>query len=167
VTHHTEILLQTTRTLQERTKMYGSPLDTYTRAATIASTVLGKALTAYDIVMILHAVKLSRIPTGRDVIDHYEDGINYLAFAAEFAGASDQKSALAWKNAVADAEENLKKASPLFQVPEPTLQFKDPQTRPFPTVPQPGLEQPAPEPKSEVAVDLDALSKALQPGAAV
>lgn len=87
MTHHADVLLATTRTLQERTTQYGSPAVTYKRAAAIASQMLQKDLTAYDVVMILHAVKLSRMPSGRDKIDHYEDAINYLAFAAEFANA--------------------------------------------------------------------------------
>ena len=35
--------------------------------------------------IILHCVKLGRLPTGRQTTDHYVDGINYLAFAAQFA----------------------------------------------------------------------------------
>ena len=85
MTDHKEILLDATRTLTERTEEYGAPSDTYARAATIASTVLQKDLTAYDIVMIMHAVKLSRMPTTRGKVDNYSDAINYLAFAAEFA----------------------------------------------------------------------------------
>ena len=88
--HHTDILLDATRTLKERTTQYGQPSDTYARAAVIASTVLQKSLTPYDIVMIMHAVKLSRIPSGHENLDNYKDGINYLAFAAEFAGAPSQ-----------------------------------------------------------------------------
>lgn len=84
MTDHTQILLDTTRTLTERTAEYGSPAEAFQRAATIASTVLGKSLTAYDIVMIMNAVKLSRLPTSRDKVDNYADAINYLAFAAEF-----------------------------------------------------------------------------------
>ena len=82
---HVDILIDTARVLKDRTEQYGSPSEAYQRAAAIASVLLGKQLTHYDIVMIMHAVKLSRMVTGRDNIDHYEDAINYLAFAAEFA----------------------------------------------------------------------------------
>ena len=44
-------------------------------------------ITAYEIVMILHAVKLSRITQSPMNSDHYVDGISYLAFASEFLAA--------------------------------------------------------------------------------
>ena len=83
--HHTDILMNTAHTLRDRTEQYGSPSEAYQRAAAIASVTTGKQLTHYDIVMVMHAVKLSRMVTGRGNLDHYEDAINYLAFAAEFA----------------------------------------------------------------------------------
>ena len=83
--HHVDILVGAARVLKERTEQYGSPYETHQRAAVIASAMLGKQLTHYDIVMIIHAVKLSRMAAGRGNIGHYEDAINYLAFAAEFA----------------------------------------------------------------------------------
>ena len=83
--HHTDIFMHAAHTLRDRTEQYGSPSETYQRAAAIASITTGKQLTHYDIVMIIHAVKLSRMVTGRGNIGHYEDAINYLAFAAEFA----------------------------------------------------------------------------------
>ena len=86
---HKEVLTSTARLLAQRTEAYGVPAHTYARAATIASTVLGKDLTPYDIVMVMHAVKLSRIPSDPKKLDNYRDGINYLAFAAEFIGATE------------------------------------------------------------------------------
>ena len=83
--HHTDILTSTAHTLRDRTKQYGSPSETYQRAAAIASITTGKQMTHYDIAMIMHAVKLARMVTGRSNLDHYADAINYLAFAAEFA----------------------------------------------------------------------------------
>ena len=82
---HVDILANTARVLSDRTKQYGSPSETYQRAAAIASITTGKQMTHYDIAMIMHAVKLARMVTGRSNLDHYEDAINYLAFAAEFA----------------------------------------------------------------------------------
>ena len=89
---HKEVLTSTARLLAQRTEAYGVPAHTYARAATIASTVLGKDLTPYDIVMVMHAVKLSRIPSDPKKLDNYRDGINYLAFAAEFVGATEALS---------------------------------------------------------------------------
>jgi hypothetical protein len=94
LTDHTEILLHATRVLKDRTAQYGSPMRAHEDAASIASTMLKKHLTAYDIAMIMHAVKLSRMVADRHRLDHYEDGINYLAFAGEFATAASADTEL-------------------------------------------------------------------------
>ena len=91
--NHKDILLRTARTVTERTEVYGDPADTYKRAAIIASTILGKILSSYDVAIVMHAVKLSRIPTSPRHLDNYEDGINFLAFAAEFVGAGGEAKA--------------------------------------------------------------------------
>lgn len=92
--NHQDILLKTVYTLKERIEVYGDPAVTFERAATIASTILNNRFTAYDIAIIMHAVKLSRIPTSPQHLDNYEDGINYLAFAAEFVGAGGASHAV-------------------------------------------------------------------------
>ena len=85
MTDHKDILAQTVRTLHDRTAVYGPPRRTYEDAASMASIALKKDFTAYDVAIIMHLVKISRMSSGRDNLDHYEDAINYLAFAAEFA----------------------------------------------------------------------------------
>ena len=85
--NHKDILLRTAKTVTERTEVYGDPADTYSRASIISSTILGKEVSRYDVAIIMHAVKLSRTLTSPRHLDNYEDGINFLAFAAEFVGA--------------------------------------------------------------------------------
>jgi hypothetical protein len=58
----------------------------FREAAAIASVVVGKELTARDIAMVLHCVKLVRSKSAPDKLDNYVDGMNYLAFAACFTG---------------------------------------------------------------------------------
>ena len=58
----------------------------FREAAAVASVVIGKELTARDVAMILHCVKLVRSKSAPDKLDNYVDGMNYLAFAACFAG---------------------------------------------------------------------------------
>jgi hypothetical protein len=60
--------------------------DHFREAAAIASVVLGKEVTARDVVMILACVKLLRTKASPDKIDNYVDGMNYLAFAACLTG---------------------------------------------------------------------------------
>jgi hypothetical protein len=58
----------------------------YREAAAVASVVIGKPITARDVAMILHCVKLVRSKSSPDKLDNYVDGMNYLAFAACFQG---------------------------------------------------------------------------------
>ncbi len=69
--------------IEERGESYGPYRATYERAAIIANTTIGTQLSAYDVMMILHCVKLARIAGPGDQVDNYLDGVNYLAFAYE------------------------------------------------------------------------------------
>lgn len=70
----------------ERGEQYGDPADMFASISLVASVILNKSLSAYDIAMIFHCAKLCRTMTSRAEIDHYVDGINYLAFAGQFSG---------------------------------------------------------------------------------
>ena len=58
----------------------------FREAAAVASVVTAKDLTARDVALILHCVKLIRGKSSPEKLDNYVDGMNYLAFAACFAG---------------------------------------------------------------------------------
>jgi hypothetical protein len=58
----------------------------FREAAAVASVIIGKPLTARDVALILHSVKLIRGKSSPEKLDNYVDGMNYLAFAACFAG---------------------------------------------------------------------------------
>jgi len=89
MSEHGEILKTAAMMIAKRRETYGSPKDGFDRAAMIASTILDKPVTPYEIAVIMHAVKLSRIATSPKNPDHYVDGISYLSFAAEFVEAPD------------------------------------------------------------------------------
>ena len=74
----------------DRGAQYGDMKATLTRQAKIATLILGKPVTPYEVAMILHAVKLGRLEGRRNKADTYIDGINYFAFAASFATAGDE-----------------------------------------------------------------------------
>ena len=69
----------------ERGKQYGGIDKGFERAAAISSLLLGREFTPYDIVTIMHCVKLSRIAEDPSHIDSHLDAINYQAFALHFA----------------------------------------------------------------------------------
>jgi hypothetical protein len=118
-------------TLGDRGRRYGSVEDTFDRASRLATILLDKQVTMYDIAMIMHAMKMARINGSRTLDDNYVDGINYLAFAAQFSQAEEQvKVAL---------EEDIAAMARKFA----------PVRNPMPT-PQPvQTTMPTPEPKSE------------------
>jgi hypothetical protein len=74
----------------DRGAQYGDMKATLTRQAKIATLILGKPVTPYEVAMILHATKLGRLEGSRNKADTYIDGINYFAFAASFATASNE-----------------------------------------------------------------------------
>lgn len=80
-----EIIAYAGKLVGERGKQYGSLDGQWGRAATIASAVLGRELTPYDLVTIMYCVKLSRIAEDPSHIDSHLDAINYQAFALHFA----------------------------------------------------------------------------------
>lgn len=77
------LLKSASATIDQREPFYGDRNVVYTRAALLANTILNMDLTAYDVMMILHATKLARIGGRNDKVDNYLDGVNYLAFACE------------------------------------------------------------------------------------
>jgi hypothetical protein len=71
--------------LAERGQQYGPVTQNFGRCSTIASAILIKPITGYDVAIILHALILARMAESRDDLDHAVDGINYLAISVELA----------------------------------------------------------------------------------
>lgn len=93
MTGHKDVLTTCANLIGERGKEYGEAAKNFKRIADIATVILSRPITEYDVAMMMVAVKLGRLHTSRAKLDSYTDAINYMAFGAEFAGAS---------NAVAD-----------------------------------------------------------------
>jgi hypothetical protein len=83
--NHREVLKEAAGVITERGKEYGPEDACFQRSADLASIILNKPISKYDVAMILHANKLARLQESRTKADHYVDGINYLAFGAQFA----------------------------------------------------------------------------------
>lgn len=82
---HDEMMKTASGLVAERGKVYGTIRENHEHIARIASALTGVPFTAYDILMIMVAVKLSRITTSPDNVDSYLDALNYLSFAGEIA----------------------------------------------------------------------------------
>ena len=66
---------------------YGDITDVHDDIAKTLTILMGKTFTMYDVAMVHHVTKLVRAKRDRHNPDHFVDGINYLAFAAQFSGA--------------------------------------------------------------------------------
>jgi hypothetical protein len=83
--HHKEFVEVASGLVDERGEDYGDLKQNFLRICGIFHHMTGVVLTPHEAALFLHAVKLSRIRTSRDKADNYLDGINYLAFAGQFA----------------------------------------------------------------------------------
>lgn len=78
------VLQEAKELIGERGADYGGIEDNFNNIANIANAMSpGLHLCAYDVAIILTAVKMARIRQSPRKRDNYLDGVNYLAFAAE------------------------------------------------------------------------------------
>ena len=78
-----DIMRNAAEIFNERNPKYGDMRVGMNNVAQIASIITGIELTAHDVALVLHAVKLLRLSGDRKNPDHYIDGVNYMAFAGE------------------------------------------------------------------------------------
>lgn len=83
------IMKNSAEIFNNRNPKYGDMRVGMENVAQIATIITGIALTAHDIALVLHAVKLSRLVSDRKNPDHYIDGVNYMAFAGELITEED------------------------------------------------------------------------------
>jgi len=102
-----DIMKNAAEVFNERNPKYGDMRVGMNNVAQIASIITGIEMTAHDVALVLHAVKLSRLGGDRKNPDHYIDGVNYMAFAGELIMEESDPYDLekAVQNAVAMPEE--------------------------------------------------------------
>lgn len=83
--NYKDILNQSISTIDARHQEYGDASSSFTRAATIAGTILSKNISAYDVSVVMMAVKLARITNNRTHQDSWIDLAAYVGFAGQFA----------------------------------------------------------------------------------
>jgi len=83
---HRDVLKEAQSLLSQRGNSYGEAQLNFERAATLMSVLSGKTYTAYEMSLAMLAIKLSRIANTPTHHDSWVDGINYMAFCAEFTG---------------------------------------------------------------------------------
>jgi len=82
---HKQILSDAISILRDREMQYGNIHDVTGRACDIFELITGVGMSSYHANIFLHSVKLARMKEAPEKPDNYADGINYLAFAGEFA----------------------------------------------------------------------------------
>ena len=100
---HMEIMKKALLLFKDRGPTYGTVDENFTRAASIATLWLDKAVSARDVLMIMAAVKMSRIAKSPGHTDSFVDLVNYVAFAA---AASNGHGVDGMARAVKDALES-------------------------------------------------------------
>lgn len=78
-----DVLTQASSLIGERGADYGGIENNFNNIASIYTTMTGKEFTAYDVALIMVAVKMARIRQSPYKDDNYLDAINYMAFAHE------------------------------------------------------------------------------------
>jgi hypothetical protein len=78
------ILNKASRLLKERGDEYGDATKCFGDAAAIATVMLRRTVSRYEVAKILEAVKIAREAESPHKEDSYVDRINYVAFACQF-----------------------------------------------------------------------------------
>lgn len=82
---HDQILMAAAETVNSRGVGYGDVDFMFETAAQMATLLLGKPITKYEVTSILESVKLARRRVNPLLDDNYVDGINYATFSGQFA----------------------------------------------------------------------------------
>jgi hypothetical protein len=70
--------------LASRKIVYGEASINFGRIADVASVILGRHITRYEVAVFLFATKVGRIQEDPCYADSYDDAINYIAFMKQF-----------------------------------------------------------------------------------
>ena len=78
--NHKDLLADAVATLRERGTRYGPMEEMFDRTARLASIILDRTVTPYEITTILKCLKDARKKYDRANPEHYMDNVNYEAF---------------------------------------------------------------------------------------
>ena len=114
--HYRDVLKNCASILNDRNQKYGDSDVCFGRISKIASVVLDKPVSEYDVAIILSCVKLGRIPGNPAYADNYVDLANYAAFSAHFADKSASAENIVKPSfSRAPAEEHMRIKTPVMR----------------------------------------------------
>jgi hypothetical protein len=108
--NHKQIIKSSIDVLKNRSETYGSEEMCFKRISDIATIVLNKSISEYDVAMIMLCVKMGRLQEDRQNLDHYVDSVNYLAFAAQFSGSQNSVVTAMMDDMTALAQRSVEKS---------------------------------------------------------
>jgi hypothetical protein len=85
--NHIELLNESVSMLRDRGNDYGDENELFERTCIIFNLMTGLDFTPWHGAMWMTALKMARIKPNHQKLDNYVDGINYMAFAGQFAEA--------------------------------------------------------------------------------
>jgi len=91
--NHTDVLTNAINILRDRDTKYGPVQEMFERTSKLASIILDRDVTPYEITVILKCLKDARKKYDRLNVEHYSDNINYEAFSYQFATANADQAA--------------------------------------------------------------------------
>ena len=83
--NHKDVLTSAVNTLRDRGARYGNEDMMFDKISRIATVMLDRVMTPYEVAIIHLATKMARMSVTPKHEDNYVDGVNYMAFAAQFA----------------------------------------------------------------------------------
>jgi len=114
---HKEVLANAISTLEDRGQEYGDVSDTFERVCSIYNLMTGESFTPWQANIFMTALKMARIKSNRSKADNYIDGINYLAFAGQFAQAKPGRVAVSMPSPLGptdQVEDDIKRMAQMF-----------------------------------------------------
>lgn len=114
---HKQILSNAVDTLRDRGVDYGDENELFERTCSIYNLITGEAFTPWQANMFMTALKMARIKSNRSKADNYVDGINYLAFAGQFAQAKPGRVSVSMPTPLGPAdqvEDDIKRMAQMF-----------------------------------------------------
>jgi hypothetical protein len=84
---YSELMNEAISSVQEHRLEYGVVSDLFERACSIYNLITGEGFTPWQANMFMTSLKMASIKPNRSKADNYVEGINYLAFAGQFAQA--------------------------------------------------------------------------------
>lgn len=86
-----QVLKDCAALIGERGQDYGGVENNFKNIASIYTAMTGKEFTAFDVAVIMMAVKIARLRQSPYKKDNYLDLINYAAFACEMRPSAENK----------------------------------------------------------------------------